>query len=149
MLALSDLTGESFAALFELDPSLVRILDVVVKGEAIRMAFVRLDESVRTSSLGPDLLDRLDPVIGTGAVMVWVYSAAAAPFSPWYFYIQQSGTNHVFFSDASFVELTAGFLDLAHLVPGEVAAAVIRLPNSVHADQPFSVRYSTFSVSFP
>jgi hypothetical protein len=81
--------------------------------------------------------------------MVWAYSATAALFSPWYFYIQQSGTNHVFFSDASFVELTRGFLDLTHLVPGEVAAAVIRLPNSVHADQPFSVRYSTFSVSYP
>jgi hypothetical protein len=149
LLALPDLTPESFAALFGLEPSLVRLLDMTVKSNAIRMVFVRLDESVQSSSLGPELLERLDPVIGTGAVMVWAWSAAAASFSPWYFYIQQKGTNHVFFSDASFVELTGGFLDLTHLVPGQLAAAVIRLPNSVHADQPLSVRYSTFGVSYP
>ncbi len=149
VLALPDLTSDSLALLFGLDRSLVRLLDVPVKTETIRMVFVRLEESVRTSALGPELLDRLDSVIGTGAVMVLAWSAAAPSFSPWYFYIQQSGTNHVFFSDASFVELTTGFLDLMHLVPGQLAAAVIRLPKSVHPLEPFGVRYSTFGVTYP
>jgi hypothetical protein len=149
VLALPDLTAGSLAVLFGLDRSLVRLLDVPVKSDVIRMAFVRLDESVRSSSLGPELLGRLDPVIGTGAVMVWAWSAAAAPFSPWGFYIQQGGTNHVFFSGASFVELTSVFLDLTHLVAGELAAAVIRLPKSVDGLDPFSVRYSTYGVSYP
>jgi hypothetical protein len=149
VLALPDLTSDSLAVLFGLDRSLVRLLDVPVKSDTIRMVFVRLEESVRTSSLGPELLERLDAVIGTGAVMVFVWSAVAPSFSPWYFYIQQSGANHVFFSDASFVELTAGFLDLTHLVPGQLAAAVIRLPKSVHPLEPFGVRYSTFGVAYP
>jgi hypothetical protein len=149
VLALSDLTPDSLALLFGLDRSLVRLLDVPVKTETIRMVFVRLEESVQTNSLGSELLERLDSVIGTGAVMVFVWSATAPSFSPWYFYIQQSGTNHVFFSDASFVELTTGFLDLTHLVPGELAAAVIRLPKSVNPLRPFSVFYSALAVAYP
>ena len=149
VLALPDLTAPSLAVLFGLDPSLVRILDVQVRSDAIRMIFIRLEESVRSSTLGPELLARLNPVTGTGAVMVWAWSAAAASFSPWGFYIQQSGTNHVFFSNASFVELTSGFLDLAHLIPNELAAAVIRLPKSVDPSQSFTVRYGTFGVSYP
>jgi hypothetical protein len=81
--------------------------------------------------------------------MVWVWSPTAASFSPWWFYIQQSATNYVFFSDASFVELTTGFLDLARLAPGELAAAVIRLPKGVNAQAAFAVYYSTFGVSYP
>ncbi len=149
VLALPDLTSDSLALLFGLDRSLIRLLDVPVKTETIRTVFVRLEESVRTSALGPELLDRLDSVIGTGAVMVFAWSAAAPSFSPWYFYIQQAGTNFVFFSDASFVELTAGFLDLTHLAPGELAAAVIRLPKGVDPLESFGVRYSTSGVSFP
>lgn len=149
VLALPDLTSESLAVLFGLEPALVRLLDVVVTSKAIRMVFVRLDAAVRESALGAELLSRLDPVIGTGAVMVWLWSAAGAPFSPWYFYIQQSGTNYVFFSRASFVELTDGFLDLTGLAPGALAAAVIRLPRSVDPTQPFAVRYSTFGVTYP
>jgi hypothetical protein len=149
VLALPDLTADALALLFGLDPSLVRLLDVTVKSDTIRMVFVRLEESVRASELGRELLGRLDSVIGTGAVMVWGWSSAAASFFPWWFYIQQSGTNYVFFSDASFVELTAGFLDLTRLVPGQLAAAVIRLPKSVHPLEPFGVRYSTFGVTYP
>jgi hypothetical protein len=149
VLALPDLTADSLAVLFGLDRSLVRLLDVPAKSGSIRMIFVRLEEPVRSSALGPELLERLDLVIGSGAVMVFVWSGTAPAFSPWYFYIQQAGTNHVFFSDASFVELTAGFLDLTRLVPGELAAAVIRLPKSVAPLEPFAVRYSTLGVSYP
>jgi hypothetical protein len=149
VLALPDLTEVSLAALFALDRSLVRIYDATVKSDTVRFVFIRLDESVRTSALGADLISRLDPVIGTGAVMVWATSTTGAPFSPWYFYVQQSGTNFVFFSSASFVELTSGFLDLERLEPATLAAAVIRLPKGVDAQTPFAVRYSSFSVTYP
>jgi hypothetical protein len=149
VLARSDLTEVSLAALFALDRSLVRILDATVKSDTVRFVFIRLDESVRTSALGADLVSRLHPVIGTGAVMVWATSTTGAPFSPWYFYVQQSGTNFVFFSSASFVELTSGFLDLERLEPATLAAAVIRLPKGVDAQTPFAVRYSSFSVTYP
>ena len=149
VLALPDLTEVSLAALFALDRSLVRILDATVRTDTMRFVFVRLEESVRASALGDDLLSRLDAVIGTGAVMVWATSPRGAPFSPWYFYVQQSGTNFVFFSSASFVELTPGFLGLERLEPGTLAAAVIRLPKGVNAQAPFAVRYSSFGVTYP
>jgi hypothetical protein len=149
VLARPDLTEVSLAALFALDRSLVRMLDATVGPNAVRFVFIRLEESVRTSALGVDLLSRLDPVIGTGAVMVWAISTIDAPFSPWYFYVQQSGTNFVFFSSASFVELTSGFLGLDRLEPATLAAAVIRLPKGVDAQAPFAVRYSTFGVTYP
>ncbi len=149
VLARPDLTEVSVAALFALDRSLVRMLDATVASNAVRFVFIRLEESVRTSALGVDLLSRLDPVIGTGAVMVWAISTTGAPFSPWYFYVQQSGTNFVFFSSASFVELTSGFLGLDRLEPATLAAAVIRLPKGVDAQAPFAVRYSTFGVTYP
>ncbi len=149
VLARPDLTEVSLAALFALDRSLVRMLDATVASNAVRFVFIRLEESVRTSALGVDLLSRLDPVIGTGAVMVWAISTTGAPFSPWYFYVQQSGTNFVFFSSASFVELTSGFLGLDRLEPATLAAAVIRLPKGVDAQAPFAVRYSTFGVTYP
>ena len=149
VLALPDLTEVSLAALFALDRSLVRILDATVRTDTMRFVFVRLEESVRTSALGDDLLSRLDPVIGTGAVMVWATSTTDAPFSPWYFYVQQSGTNFVFFSSASFVGLTSGFLSIERLEPGTLAAAVIRLPKGVNAQAPFAVRYSSFGVTYP
>ncbi len=149
VLALPDASADSLAVLFDLDRSLVRLLDVRVGADTIRMVFVRLEASVRTSALGSELITRLDGVIGTGAVMVWAWSRAAASFTAWGFYIQQGGTNYVFFSDASFVELTAGFLDLKKLTPGALAAAVIRLPRSVDPAKPFDVRYSTSGVSYP
>jgi len=149
VLALPDLTEVSLAALFALDRSLVRILDATVRTDTMRFVFVRLEESVRASALGDDLLSRLDAVIGTGAVMVWATSPRGAPFSPWYFYVQQSGTNFVFFSSASFVELTPGFLSIERLDPGTLAAAVIRLPKGVNAQAPFAVRYSSFGVTYP
>jgi hypothetical protein len=148
-LARPDLTEVSLTALFALDRSLVRMLDATVGSNAVRFVFIRLEESVRTSALGVDLLGRLDPVIGTGAVMVWAISTTGAPFSPWYFYVQQAGTNFVFFSSASFVELTSGLLGLDRLEPATLAAAVIRLPKGVDAQAPFAVRYSTFGVTYP
>ncbi|MEN6370257.1 MAG: hypothetical protein ABFD77_11265 [Thermotogota bacterium] len=149
LLALDSVTSESMAGLLGLDRSLVRVLDTRERGQALRLVFVHLTAAVRSGSLGADLLQRLDPVIGTGAVMVWATSATGTAFSPWSFYVQQNGTNYMFFSSASFVELTQGFLALKALSPGAVVAGVIRLPKSVDASVPFSIRYGTSGVSFP
>ncbi len=149
LLALDSVTSESMAGLLGLDRSVVRVLDTRERGQALRLVFVHLTDAVRSGSLGADLLQRLDPVIGTGAVMVWATSATGTAFSPWSFYVQQNGTNYMFFSPASFVELTQGFLTLKDLAPGAVVAGVIRLPKMVDASAPFSIRYGTSGVSFP
>jgi hypothetical protein len=149
LLALDSVTSETMAGLLGLDPSLVRVLDTHERGQALRLVFVYLTEAVRTSLLGEDLLQRLDPLIGTGAVMVWASSTTGTEFSPWRFYVQQNGSNYVFFSAASFVELTFDFLKNQALSPGTVVAGVIRLPKSVDASSPFSVYYGTSGVSFP
>ncbi len=143
-----EFSAESMAALLELDADLVRVMVLAPRDEELRMLFVRLGESIRESPLGPDLVAALDPLIGTGAVMVWVFSAEGAAFSPWTFYIKQDGTNYVFFSSASFVELTEGFLRVERVNAGEVVAGVIRLPKSVDADRPFSVYYGTSAVDY-
>lgn len=149
LLALDSLTAEGMAGLLGLDRSLVRVLDVPTQGQALRLVLVHLTEAVRDSALGTDLLQRLDPLIGTGAVMVWATSSTGAPFSPWSFYVQQNGTNYVFFSAASFVELTEGFIRTEILSSGTVIAGVIRLPKTVDASAPFSIYYATSGVSFP
>lgn len=149
LLALDSVTSESMAGLLGLDRSLVRVLDTRGRGQSLRLVFVHLTEAVRSGSLSAELVQRLDPVIGTGAVMVWATSTTGTAFSPWSFYVQQNGTNHVFFSSASFVELTQGFLKTDSLAPGAVIAGVIRLPKSVNASAPFSIYYGTSGVSFP
>jgi hypothetical protein len=142
-------SAQSMAALLELDPDLVRVMLLTFRGGELRMLFVRLEESVRGSMLGPDMVSALEPLIGTGAVMVWAFSAEGAAFSPWNFYVKQGGTNYVFFSSASFVELTDGFLRVERVDPGEVVAGVIRLPKSVDSTLPFSIHFGTSGVDYP
>jgi hypothetical protein len=150
ILALPDLSAESIAAMFALPADLVRTAEVEYRSEVVlRFVYVRLEEAVRESTLGADLLDRLDPLVGTGAVMVWAYSPTGAEFSPWNFFVQQSQTNYVFFSSASFVELTAGFVANKRIPVGEMTAAVIRLPRGVDPGLPFAIVYSTTKVTFP
>jgi hypothetical protein len=149
LLELEEFSAESMAALLGLDPALVRTMDVEMRGGSLRLVFVRLEESVRDSLLGEELLSRLEPVIGTGAVMVWAYSPTGASFSPWTFYVQQGGTNYVFFSGASFVELTEGFLRTERIDAGELVAGVIRLPRGVDPAAPFSLFYSSVGVDYP
>jgi hypothetical protein len=144
-----EFSDESMAALLELDPDLVRVMLLTLRGEELRMLFVRLEEPVRDSALGPDLVSALDPLIGTGAVMVWAFSIEGAAFSPWNFYIGQGGTNYVFFSSASFVELTDGFLRVERVNAGEVVAGVIRLPKSANSALPFSIHFGTSGVDYP
>lgn len=142
-------SAEAMAAALDLDVNLVRTMILSPRGSELRLFFVRLEPSVRSSQLGTDLIDSLDEVIGTGAVMVWAVSASGADFSPWNFYIRQSGTNFVFFSAASFVELTQDFLRVERVHAGEVVAGVIRLPRSVDAQVAFSVYYGTSSIDYP
>ncbi|MDD5646359.1 MAG: hypothetical protein PHW86_04245 [Candidatus Bipolaricaulis sp.] len=149
LLTPDSVTAEGMAGLLGLDRSLVRVLDTHARGESLRLVFVHLTEAARDGTLGVELLQRLDPLIGTGAVMVWATSSTGTSFSPWSFYVQQNGTNYVFFSAASFVELTDGFLRAETLSTGAVAAGVIRLPKSVDASAPFSIHYGTSGVSFP
>lgn len=144
-----DFSSEAMAALFELDPDLVRTMVLSPRGSELRLFFVRLEPSVRDSLLGAELIQATDEVIGTGAVMVWAVAPQGTEFSPWNFYIRQNNTNFVFFSTASFVELTENFLRVERVEAGEVAAGVIRLPRSADADAPFSVFYGTSGVDYP
>jgi len=150
LLALPGLAAESIAAMFALPAELVRTAEVEYRSEVIlRFVFIRLEDAVQESTLGDDLLDRLEPLVGTGAVMVWAYSPTGADFSPWNFFVQQAQTNYVFFSSASFVELTAGFVRDKTIGAGEMAAAVIRLPRGVDPAVPFAIVYSATKVTFP
>jgi len=149
ILTQEEFSAEAMAALLELDPALVRTLQVSQRGEELRLLFVRLEESIRGGALGPELVSALEPLLGSGAVMVWAFSIEGASFSPWNFYIRQGGTNFVFFSSASFVALTDGFLRVESVNAGEVVAGVIRLPKSVDAAQPFSVFFGTSGVDYP
>ena len=137
------------AAMFELDPELVRTMGLTLRGSELRLFLVRLEDSVRTSLLGDELIAAVDEVIGTGSVMVWAVSPTGTGFTPWNFYIRQNDNNYVFFSTASFVELTENFLRVERVEAGDVAAGVIRLPRSVDADAPFSVFYGTSGVDYP
>jgi hypothetical protein len=150
LLLSDDFSANAMAALLALDPVLVRTMTLTPSGgQELRLLFVRLADVVRTSLLGDELLDALDGVIGTGAIMVWAISPSGASFSPWNFYIRQNNTNYVFFSNASFVELTDGFLRIQYVPGGSVVAGVIRLPKGVDATAPFSVYYATTSVDYP
>ncbi len=139
----------AMAAAFELDPQLVRTITISPRGNDLRLLLIRLEPSVRASLLGEPLLATLDEVIGTGAVAVWAVSPTGADFTPWNFYIRQNNSNYVFFSAASFVELTEEFLRVEHVAAGAVAAGVIRLPRSVDAAAAFSVFYGTSGVDYP
>ncbi len=142
-------SAESMALTFGLDPSLVRTLVLSPRGSELRLFLVRLEEGVRDSLFGPELLLAIDELIGTGALMVWAVSPRGAEFSAWNFYVRQGGTNYVFFSAASFVELTEGFVRIERVESGEVAAGIIRLPTSVDATAEWSIRYGTAGAGYP
>ena len=134
-------SAESVAALLQLDPSLVGTIVQSSKGEELRLLLVRLEEGVRAGAFAPDLLARVEPYFGTGALMVWALSAGGASFSPFKFYVQQKGTSYVFFLDSSFAELTEGFRRAGRVAPGEVAAGILLLPGGVLRMAPFTVFY--------
>ena len=147
-LTTGEFTRESMASLFKLPPAIVQTLDIAARATELRLLFVLLSDGVRDASFSDDLLTSLEPLIGTGAMMVWALSPTGSPFTPWSFFVQQNGTNYVFFSDASFVELTPGFLRSVEVPAGQLLAGVIRLPKGIDLAQPFAVFYGTNSASF-
>ncbi len=145
-----DFSSARVAALLGLDPTLVGTVTAKDHGEELRVLFINLEEGVRGSALRPDLLETVAPLIGTGAVMVWALSPTGASFSPWHLFIQQAGTNYVFFSASSFVELTEGFLRAGRVEPGNVLAGALLLPAGVNRGAPFTVHYGGAGwVTFP
>ena len=147
-LTTGDFTQKSIASLLSLPSGLVQTLDINTRGSELRLVLVLLEAPVRNASFSADLLTSLDPLIGTGAVMVWALSPTGSPFTPWSFFIQQHSTNYVFFSDASFVELTTGFLRAKKVPAGQILAGVIRLQKGIDPSMPFKVFYGTSSVTF-
>jgi hypothetical protein len=150
IMASPDFSSDSIAALFDLSGDAVRAADIAfLNGEDLRFLFILLEEEIRGSALSADLVGALEPLIGTGAVMVWAYSASGTGFSPRGLQVQQSELNYQFWSSASFVELTSGFIHVNRVAPGEMVAGVIRLPKGVDPDLPFVIQYAFTRVSFP
>ncbi len=149
VLGTGDFTSTVVANLLGIDPALVGTITVKSHTEELRLVLVRLEAAIRESALEPVLLSSLDPLIGTGAVMVWALSSTGAAFTPFDFYVQQSGTNYVFFSESSFVELVPGFLHARRVDTGEIEAGIVLLPSGVRLDLPFDVRYGAAGVTFP
>ncbi len=150
VLALPDLTSESISALFALPPDDVRTTEIVfLNDEILRLVYVRLEGPIGESTLGADLIERLEPLIGTGAVMVWAFSPTGVSFSPWNLFVQQSATNYFFFSSTSFVELTTGFIRVEEIAPDEMVAGVIRLPKGTDPDGAYAIFYGSTGVNFP
>lgn len=150
VLALPEFSSASMAALLELPAEDVQTVEIHhMNDEILRLLYVRLEQAALDSALGDDLIARLEPLVGTGAVMVWAFSATGVDFSPWNFFVRQSGTNYVFFSSASFVELTAGFIGAEKIRENETLAGVIRLPRGADPSHPFELFYSSTGVPFP
>jgi len=150
ILASPDFSSESMAALLGIDTDDVRAAEITfLNDEILRLLYVRLEEGTRVSALGVDLIATLDPLIGTGAVMVWAHSSTGVAFSPWNFFAQQSETNYLFFSSASFVDLTPGFTRTGRLEANQLSAGVIRLPKGMMPDLPYALFYGTTGVDFP
>lgn len=147
-LTTGEFTRESTASLFNLPPAVVQTLEITSRGTELRLLFVLLSDEVRNASFSDDLLTSIDPLIDTGAVMVWALSPTGSPFTPWSFFIQQNETNYVFFSDASFVELTSGFIRAKEVPAGQILAGVIRLQKGLDFSAPFKIFYGTSSVTF-
>jgi len=135
------------AALLHLDPSLVGTVSITSEDEELRLFLVRLEEGVHKGAFGAELLSNLEPLIGTGAVMIWALTPTGANFSPWQLHVQQSQTIYDFWFDSSFAELTEGFLRLGRLESGEVAAGVILLHRQVNPHATFTVYYQTINTS--
>ncbi len=149
LFSLSDFSSDGMAALLGLDADYVRTLSVTVQGGELMFLFVLLEEPFRESRFAPELIGRVEGLIGTGAVLTIVFSPTGAPFNPFDFSVKQSGTNYFFWFYTSFVELTDGFIRSGYVEEGGVAVGVIRLPSRVDPDLLFSIFFGSNGVSFP
>jgi hypothetical protein len=149
VLTQEEFSDAAMAALFDLDPALVRTIHLASGGEDLRLLFVRLEALVRESSLGEELLATLEPFIGSGAVMVWAFTGTGATFSPWHLYVNQGTNWPVGLFSNPFVELTEGFSRSVILDAGQLVAGLFSLPDKVDAETPFSIFYGSSSVTYP
>ncbi len=139
---------EAIASLLNLPPWLVQTIDVTAREAELRLVLVLLSDGVRSGAFSDELMTSIEPLIGSGAVMVWALSSTGSEFTPWKFFVQQNQTNCVFYSDASFVELTNGFLRSGEVKPGQILAGVMRFPNWVNTEEPLTIFYGSSSASF-
>lgn len=146
-LTIGEFTREAIASLLCLPPLLVQTIDIT-RDAQLRLVLVLLSAGVRDGAFSDELLTSVEPLIDSGAVMVWALSPTGSEFTPWKFFVQQNQTNCVFYSDASFVELTDGFLRSGQVRAGEILAGVMRFPNWVNAEQEFTIFYGSSSASF-
>jgi hypothetical protein len=142
-----DFSSKAVATLLGLDPRLVGTTTITSGGEELRLLLVRLEEGVQEGAFGAELLSNLEPLIGTGAVMLWALTPTGANFSPWQLHVQQSQTIYDFWFDSSFVELTEGFLRLGRLESGKVVAGVILLHRQVNPYAAFTIYYQTINTA--
>lgn len=145
-----DLSQARVASLLGLDPSLVGTITVVRQQEVLQLVLVWIEAGIEKSTLRPDLIQALTPLLGQGMVMVWALSATGAAFRPWDLWVSQSGRRCEFWSDSSFAELTPGFLRTQRVEAGTVVGGVVRPCAWVDPRRAFEVHYSTApGVSFP
>ena len=147
-------SADELAAALDVDPASVRSAVISFRGEEeLRLLLIRLGDDLVDSALGPDLLDTLRDVIGTGAIMVWAVSPTGAPFSAWNLYVQQQGMRYTFYSTTSFLELSPGFLQTDRVGPGELAAGVLRWERirlgGFDPAAPYTLFYAGTPVEFP
>ena len=144
-----DFSSEAMAALFELDPKLVRTIVLTPRGDELRLFFVRLEESIRTSLLGAELIASIDELIGTEAIMVWAISPSGVAFSPWHLYVWQGTAYPIGYFSNPFIELTEGFSRSVILEANQVVAGAFQLPGGVDIFEPFSICYGNTCVDYP
>jgi len=149
ILTQDEFSDASMAGLFGLDPALVRTIHLSQHGEDLRLLFVRIEEGVRESALGDELLGTLEPFVGTGAVMVWAFTGTGATFSPWHLYVNQGTNWPVGLFSNPFIELTEGFSRSVILEAGKLVAGLFQLPSKVDASQSFAIYYGTSKVTYP
>jgi hypothetical protein len=140
-------TREAIASLLCLPVELVQTIEITHEGE-LRLILVLLSAEVRNGAFSDELLTSIELLIGPGAVMVWALSPSGSEFTPWRFFVQQNETNCVFYSDASFVELTEGFLRSGEVKAGQILAGVMRFCNWVNTEEAFTIFYGSSSASF-
>jgi hypothetical protein len=141
---------EQLAVALNLRPALLGSLDLLGRSGELYLLLIQLENEMAEAALDSNLLETLRPLFGTGAVLVWAFTPTGTVFSPYYFWVTQSGRNYFFVSDASLLELTPGFSRKDHeLAVDEIAAGVLLLPDTVDPRVALTVYYGSVGATFP
>lgn len=141
-----DFSAEVVAGLLDVDQSLVGTVIVTYPKEELRFLFIRLEEGIQNGAFSADLLTRIEPYIGSGALMVWVFSPTGAAFTIWNLYVTHGTTD--FFVRDNVVDLTEGFWRLNYITQGDLAAAILLLPDRVNPAKTFTMNYASGRTEF-